>query len=112
MFTYNDENELLSIEQVCEKLFISHTTAYKLLQSGFMPHSDWFWAGWVKGTNALESIKLAKFPFRTLGRSIHLFGIAAISPFNIVGRAVTIGPTGANIPDEGKNYDHNGNQSQ
>lgn len=34
MFTYNDENELLSIEQVCEKLFISHTTAYKLLQSG------------------------------------------------------------------------------
>ena len=34
MFTYNDENELLTIEQVCEKLFISHTTAYKLLQSG------------------------------------------------------------------------------
>ena len=34
MFTYNDENELLSIEQVCEKLLISHTTAYKLLQSG------------------------------------------------------------------------------
>ena len=34
MFAYNDENELLSIEQVCEKLFISHTTAYKLLQSG------------------------------------------------------------------------------
>lgn len=34
MFTYTDENELLTIEQVCEKLFISHTTAYKLLQSG------------------------------------------------------------------------------
>ena len=34
MFTYNDENELLSIEQVCERLFISHTTAYKLLQTG------------------------------------------------------------------------------
>ena len=34
MFTYNDEHELLSIEQVCEKLFISHTTAYKLLQTG------------------------------------------------------------------------------
>ena len=34
MFTYNDENELLSIEQVCEKLFISHTTAYKLLKLG------------------------------------------------------------------------------
>jgi excisionase family DNA binding protein len=34
MIPYTDENELLSIEQVCEKLFISHTTAYKLLQSG------------------------------------------------------------------------------
>ena len=34
MFTYNDEHELLSIEHVCEKLFISHTTAYKLLQTG------------------------------------------------------------------------------
>lgn len=30
----NDENELLSIEQLCDKLFISQTTAYKLLQSG------------------------------------------------------------------------------
>lgn len=29
-----DENELLSIEQLCDKLFISATTAYKLLQSG------------------------------------------------------------------------------
>ena len=34
MIPYTDENELLSIEQVCEKLFISPTTAYKLLQSG------------------------------------------------------------------------------
>ena len=34
MFDYNNENELLSIEQLCEKLFISRTTAYKLLQSG------------------------------------------------------------------------------
>lgn len=34
MIPYTDENELLSIEQVCEKLFISTTTAYKLLQSG------------------------------------------------------------------------------
>lgn len=29
-----DENDLLSIEQLCDKLFISATTAYKLLQSG------------------------------------------------------------------------------
>ena len=34
MFTRVDENELLSIEQVCERLFISNTTAYKLLKSG------------------------------------------------------------------------------
>ena len=34
MFTNYNENELLSIEQLCDKLFISHTTAYKLLQSG------------------------------------------------------------------------------
>lgn len=34
MFNYDNENELLSIEQLCEKLFISRTTAYKLLQSG------------------------------------------------------------------------------
>ena len=34
MFTTIDENELLSIEQLCERLFISPTTAYKLLQSG------------------------------------------------------------------------------
>ena len=29
-----DESELLTIEQLCERLFISPTTAYKLLQSG------------------------------------------------------------------------------
>lgn len=34
MFMNIDENELLSIEQLCERLFISPTTAYKLLQSG------------------------------------------------------------------------------
>lgn len=34
MFKPIDENELLSIEQLCERLFISPTTAYKLLQSG------------------------------------------------------------------------------
>ena len=34
MFNYNNENELLSIEDLCQKLFISRTTAYKLLQSG------------------------------------------------------------------------------
>ena len=34
MFNYDNENELMSIEQLCEKLFISRTTAYKLLQSG------------------------------------------------------------------------------
>ena len=28
------QDELLSIEQLCEKLFISPTTAYKLLQTG------------------------------------------------------------------------------
>lgn len=34
MNTPVDENELLSIEQLCDRLFISATTAYKLLQSG------------------------------------------------------------------------------
>ena len=34
MFNATDENELLSIEQLCERLFISPTTAYKLLQAG------------------------------------------------------------------------------
>lgn len=29
-----DEDELMTIEQLCERLFISATTAYKLLQSG------------------------------------------------------------------------------
>lgn len=34
MFTPIDENELLTIDQLCERLFMSKTTAYKLLQSG------------------------------------------------------------------------------
>ena len=34
MFAHNDESELLSIEQLCDRLFISPTTAYKLLKSG------------------------------------------------------------------------------
>lgn len=34
MLMGNDETELLTIEQLCERLFISPTTAYKLLQSG------------------------------------------------------------------------------
>ena len=34
MFTQTNQEELLSIEQLCERLFISPTTAYKLLQSG------------------------------------------------------------------------------
>jgi len=34
MFNPIDQNELLSIKQLCERLFISPTTAYKLLQSG------------------------------------------------------------------------------
>ena len=34
MFMETDETELLTIEQLCERLFISPTTAYKLLQSG------------------------------------------------------------------------------
>lgn len=34
MFTPIDQNELLTIEQLCERLFISRTTAYKLLKSG------------------------------------------------------------------------------
>ena len=34
MFMETDENELLTVEQLCERLFISPTTAYKLLQSG------------------------------------------------------------------------------
>lgn len=33
MFTPIDQNELLTIEQLCERLFISRTTAYKLLKS-------------------------------------------------------------------------------
>ena len=28
MFNYNNDNELLSIDQVCDRLFISRTTAY------------------------------------------------------------------------------------
>ena len=34
MFMVAEGNELLSIEQLCECLSISPTTAYKLLQSG------------------------------------------------------------------------------
>lgn len=34
MFCTTDENELLSIDQLCERLFISPTTAYRLLKSG------------------------------------------------------------------------------
>jgi excisionase family DNA binding protein len=34
MLMETDESELLTIEQLCERLFISPTTAYKLLQSG------------------------------------------------------------------------------
>lgn len=34
MFAHNDENELLSIEQLYDRLFISSTTAYKLLKLG------------------------------------------------------------------------------
>ena len=34
MLTLANQGELLSIDQLCERLFISPTTAYKLLQSG------------------------------------------------------------------------------
>ncbi len=34
MFVHNDENELLTIDGLCDKLFISPTTAYKLLKNG------------------------------------------------------------------------------
>ena len=34
MFTNVDDNELLSIDQLCERLFISPTTAYRLLKNG------------------------------------------------------------------------------
>ena len=34
MFIKKDEDQLLSLEQLCEQLFISPTTAYKLLQRG------------------------------------------------------------------------------
>ena len=34
MFTLNTQDELLSIDQLCERLFISPTTAYRLLQTG------------------------------------------------------------------------------
>lgn len=34
MFTNVDDNELLSINQLCERLFISPTTAYRLLKNG------------------------------------------------------------------------------
>ena len=34
MFTPTIQNELITIEQLCERLFISPTTAYKLLQTG------------------------------------------------------------------------------
>lgn len=34
MLTPNNDNELITIEDLCSRLFISSTTAYKLLQSG------------------------------------------------------------------------------
>lgn len=34
MFMGTDESELLTIEQLCERLFISTTTAYRLLRTG------------------------------------------------------------------------------
>ncbi len=34
MLPQDNQEELLSIEQLCDRLFISPTTAYKLLQSG------------------------------------------------------------------------------
>lgn len=34
MFTQVDDTSLLTIDELCQQLFISQTTAYKLLQSG------------------------------------------------------------------------------
>ncbi len=34
MLLQNNDNDLLTLDQLCEKLFISPTTAYKLLKSG------------------------------------------------------------------------------
>ena len=34
MYTINTQDDLLSLDQLCERLFISPTTAYKLLQTG------------------------------------------------------------------------------
>ena len=34
MFTQTNDDALLTIDEVCQQLFISQTTAYKLLQSG------------------------------------------------------------------------------
>ena len=34
MFANVDDNELLSTDQLCDRLFISQTTAYLLLKSG------------------------------------------------------------------------------
>lgn len=34
MFTERNNDQLLTIDQLCEQLFISPTTAYKLLRSG------------------------------------------------------------------------------
>ena len=34
MFTQRIEEQLLTIDQLCEQLFISPTTAYKLLRTG------------------------------------------------------------------------------
>lgn len=34
MLTNVDDNELLSIDQLCDRLFISPTTAYRLLKNG------------------------------------------------------------------------------
>ncbi|MBE5954980.1 MAG: helix-turn-helix domain-containing protein [Lachnospiraceae bacterium] len=34
MFTERNEDQLITIEQLCEQLFISPTTAYKLLRTG------------------------------------------------------------------------------
>ena len=34
MFNQDNPNEILTVEQLCERLSISQSTAYKLLQSG------------------------------------------------------------------------------
>jgi len=67
MNTPVDENELLSIEQLCDRLFISVTTAYKLLQSGeIKAFKVGTWKIPVKSVNLFPAWKISQLPIVVL----------------------------------------------